>query len=138
MAKILLVEDDRRLSALLARRLSEEGHSAETAATGPEGLRRSLADGYDVLILDRMLPGLDGVSVAGELRAHGVAAQDEKARDQDQREDDEPEEKTSGRGGHRCGGVKRWAEARVTRRRAAPRRETPAASGAGCRPSAGP
>jgi DNA-binding response OmpR family regulator len=72
MAKILLVEDDRRLSALLAQRLSEEGHSAETAATGPEGLRRSLADGYDVLILDRMLPGLDGVSVAGELRAHGV------------------------------------------------------------------
>ena len=72
MAKILLVEDDRRLSALLARRLSEEGHSAETAATGPEGLQRSLADGYDVLILDRMLPGLDGVSVAGELRAHGV------------------------------------------------------------------
>jgi DNA-binding response OmpR family regulator len=72
MAKILLVEDDRRLSALLARRLWEEGHSAETAATGPEGLRRSLADGFDVLILDRMLPGLDGLSVAGELRAHGV------------------------------------------------------------------
>src|SRR4051794_39862911 len=72
MAKILLVEDDRRLSALLARRLSEEGHRAETAATGLEGLRRSLSDGYDVLILDRMLPGLDGVSVAGELRAQGV------------------------------------------------------------------
>ena len=72
MVRILLVEDDRRLSALLARRLAEEGHSAETAASGPEGLERSLRDGFDLVVLDRMLPGMDGVSVAGELRANGV------------------------------------------------------------------
>jgi DNA-binding response OmpR family regulator len=72
MTKILLVEDDQRLSALLARRLSEEGYEAETASSGTEGLRRSLSDAFDVLILDRMLPGMDGVDVAGELRASGI------------------------------------------------------------------
>jgi DNA-binding response OmpR family regulator len=72
MTRILLVEDDQRLSRLLARRLAEEGYEAETASTGPDGLHRSVSEGFDLLILDRMLPGMDGVSLAGELRASGV------------------------------------------------------------------
>jgi DNA-binding response OmpR family regulator len=72
MVSVLLVEDDRRLSALLARRLSEEGYPASTSASGLEGLEMARTGRFDLVVLDRMLPAMDGVSVVRELRASGI------------------------------------------------------------------
>jgi DNA-binding response OmpR family regulator len=72
MVNVLLVEDDRRLSALLARRLSDEGYPASTSASGLEGLALARSGRFQLLVLDRMLPGMDGVSVVQELRASGI------------------------------------------------------------------
>ena len=67
--KILLVEDDREAAAYLVKGLTESGHSVEHAANGPDGLHLALTGTYDVLILDRLLPGLDGLSLLSALRA---------------------------------------------------------------------
>jgi DNA-binding response OmpR family regulator len=67
--QILLVEDDTRLSALVAQRLRREGHEAETAADGIEGLRLAETGRFDLAVLDVMLPGMDGLSMASALRA---------------------------------------------------------------------
>lgn len=67
--QILLVEDDTRLSALVAQRLRREGHEAETAADGVEGLRLAETGRFDLAVLDVMLPGMDGLSMASALRA---------------------------------------------------------------------
>ena len=67
--KILLVEDDRDTAAYLSRGLAEEGHSVEHAVDGQDGLFRASGGGYDLIILDRMLPVLDGLSVLKALRA---------------------------------------------------------------------
>ena len=69
--RILLVEDDRRLSELLARRLRTEGHDAETCDNGVDGLERATFGDFDLAILDVMLPGLDGVSLTSALRGQG-------------------------------------------------------------------
>jgi two-component system OmpR family response regulator len=69
--QILLVEDDARLSALVAQRLRREGHEAETAADGIEGLRLAETGRFDLAVLDVMLPGMDGLSVATSLRTRG-------------------------------------------------------------------
>ena len=68
---ILIVEDDRRLAALLERGLEREGHVTAVATDGPEGLDYALARTYDVVILDVMLPGLDGLAVARRMRDEG-------------------------------------------------------------------
>lgn len=68
---LLIIEDDAETAAYLAKGLQESGHVAEHAATGPDGLREAQAIRYDALIVDRMLPGLDGLSVVRELRASG-------------------------------------------------------------------
>jgi DNA-binding response OmpR family regulator len=70
--QILLIEDDTRLSALVADRLRGEGHAAETAADGHEGLRLASSGRFDLAVVDVMLPGIDGMQVARELRARGV------------------------------------------------------------------
>ena len=70
--EILLIEDDTRLSALVAERLRGEGHTAETAADGHEGLRLASSGRFDLAVVDVMLPGIDGMHVARELRARGV------------------------------------------------------------------
>ena len=70
--QILLIEDDTRLSALVADRLRGEGHSAETAADGDEGLRLASSGRFDLAVVDVMLPGLDGLHVASTLRERGV------------------------------------------------------------------
>ena len=70
--RLLLVEDDRRLTELLAERLRGEGHETEAAHTGPEGLRRAFSGDFDVVVLDLMLPELDGLDVARTLRKQGV------------------------------------------------------------------
>ena len=67
--KILLVEDDRETSSYLAKGLSQEGHSVEQATNGQDGLFRATDGSFDLIILDRMLPVLDGLSVLRALRA---------------------------------------------------------------------
>lgn len=68
---ILLVEDERRLAAAVRRVLEEEGHVVDVVYDGEDGLYQALVEEYDAIILDVMLPGKDGFSVARELRAKG-------------------------------------------------------------------
>jgi two-component system OmpR family response regulator len=70
--KILLVEDDADTAAYLARGLAEQGHVVDHAADGRDGLFLASEGSFDLIILDRMLPGLDGLSVVRALRAAGV------------------------------------------------------------------
>ena len=70
--KVLLVEDDREAASFLVRGLAESGHRVEHVDNGPDGLHRALTGNYDALILDRMLPGLDGLSLLSALRAAGA------------------------------------------------------------------
>jgi two-component system OmpR family response regulator len=67
--KILLVEDDRETATYLAKGLTQEGHSVEQATNGQDGLFRATDGTFDLVILDRMLPVLDGLSVLKALRA---------------------------------------------------------------------
>ena len=69
---ILVVEDDQRLARLLQRVLMEERHAVDTVHSGGRGLDLALSGGYDLIILDLMLPDLDGVDVCRALRAEGV------------------------------------------------------------------
>lgn len=70
--RLLLVEDDGALSALLTDLLTEEGYEVEVAGDGQSGLHRALARDYDVLVVDRGLPVLDGLGLVTRLRARGV------------------------------------------------------------------
>jgi two-component system, OmpR family, response regulator len=72
--KILLIEDDRETVAYVARGLREHGHVVDEATTGRDGLFLGMDGGHDVLIVDRMLPGLDGLSLIRALREAGVKA----------------------------------------------------------------
>ena len=67
--KILLVEDDRETAAYLAKGLTQEGHRVEQATNGQDGLFRATDGSFDLIILDRMLPALDGIAVLKALRA---------------------------------------------------------------------
>lgn len=69
--KILVVEDDRDTGSYLVRGLNEAGHVADIAASGTDGLSLATGESYDLLIVDRMLPGLDGLSLVKALRAIG-------------------------------------------------------------------
>ena len=69
---ILVVEDDQRLARLLQRVLAEERHAVDTAHSGERGLDLALSGGYDLIILDLMLPDRDGVDVCRALRAEGI------------------------------------------------------------------
>src|SRR5215471_14470156 len=71
--RLLIIEDDRDAAEYLVKAFREVGHVADHAADGEEGLGLALDGGYDVLIVDRMLPKLDGLSVVGRLRAKGNA-----------------------------------------------------------------
>jgi two-component system OmpR family response regulator len=70
--KILVIEDDQETSAYLARGLREHGHTVDLAATGRDGLFLAAEGGHEVLIVDRMLPGLDGLSLVQTLRHSGL------------------------------------------------------------------
>jgi DNA-binding response OmpR family regulator len=61
MKRILIVEDEAKLARLISRVLGEEGYAAETAGDGRSGLSRALAENFDLLILDWMLPDRSGV-----------------------------------------------------------------------------
>jgi two-component system OmpR family response regulator len=69
--RILLIEDDVRAAAYLAKGLRECGHVVDHAANGEEGLQRALAGTYDVMVVDRMLPDRNGLSIVRMLRAGG-------------------------------------------------------------------
>jgi two-component system response regulator CpxR len=66
--KILMVDDDRKLCALVKDYLDSMGFVVDLRHSGPEGLKQALADSYDALILDVMMPGMDGIEVLRELR----------------------------------------------------------------------
>lgn len=69
---LLLVEDDRVLSDYLAQELRACGHEVIVAADGHAGLRAVLEHKFDAIVLDRMLPQIDGLSVVRTLRADGI------------------------------------------------------------------
>ncbi|MEM1246265.1 MAG: response regulator transcription factor [Acidobacteriota bacterium] len=66
---LLLVEDDPVVAAFVAKGLRQEGHAVDVAADGSEGLSLAMSKSYDVLVVDRMLPGLDGLALVKALRA---------------------------------------------------------------------
>jgi two-component system, OmpR family, response regulator len=70
--RILVVEDELKMASLLRRGLLEEGHAVDVSRTGDEALARAQATEYDAVVLDLMLPGLDGVEVCRRLRAADV------------------------------------------------------------------
>jgi two-component system, OmpR family, response regulator len=70
--RALVVEDEPKLAALLRRGLIEDGYSADVAGTGEDALRMARAVPYDAIVLDVMLPGLDGFDVCRQLRSSGV------------------------------------------------------------------
>ena len=70
--KILLVKDDIATAAYLSRGLEEEGHKVDHAADGRDGLFLATDGSFDLIILDRMVPGLDGLGLLRAIRAAGV------------------------------------------------------------------
>jgi two-component system OmpR family response regulator len=70
--RILTIEDDDAAASYLVKGLSESGHVADRAADGETGLTMALSAPYDALIVDRMLPGQDGLSLVRRLRALDV------------------------------------------------------------------
>jgi two-component system OmpR family response regulator len=71
---ILLVEDDKETRDFVSRGLREQGHAVDVASDGLDGLHQASEITYDLLIVDRMLPSLDGVALVKSLRAAGMPA----------------------------------------------------------------
>jgi two-component system OmpR family response regulator len=70
--KILLVEDDASTAAHIVKSLRQHGHVIDHAANGRDGLFLAAGEPYDVMIVDRMLPGLDGLGIVKTIRGAGV------------------------------------------------------------------
>ncbi len=71
--RVLVVEDDSSLAGLLKRGLTEESHVVDVVHDGREGLERAEDDVYEAVILDVMLPGMDGIQIASRMREDGVS-----------------------------------------------------------------
>src|SRR5215212_827822 len=69
MQRILVIDDDPAITSVLKRGLSYEGFTVDTANDGADGLTRARTQPPDLVILDRMMPGLDGMEVLRRLRA---------------------------------------------------------------------
>ena len=69
---ILVVEDEQRLAYLLRRVLLEERHTVDLTHDGESGLDLALSDSYEAVILDRMLPGMDGLEICRQMRAERI------------------------------------------------------------------
>ncbi|MEO8457719.1 MAG: response regulator transcription factor [Chloroflexota bacterium] len=69
---VLVVEDERRLAQLVRRVLEEEGHTVDVAHDGEEGLQMALEGTHDVVVLDIMLPLIDGIEVCKSLRRNRI------------------------------------------------------------------
>jgi two-component system OmpR family response regulator len=70
--RVLVVEDEPKMATLVARGLREEGHAADVAPRGEDALWMANAAPYDAIVLDVMLPGLDGFATCRQLRQQGV------------------------------------------------------------------
>jgi DNA-binding response OmpR family regulator len=71
--RVLLVEDDRKAARLLTKGLQEEGFIIDVAHSGEEGDEAATVTDYDVIVLDWLLPGKDGMAVCRDLRARGIS-----------------------------------------------------------------
>ncbi|MEM1045166.1 MAG: response regulator transcription factor [Pseudomonadota bacterium] len=69
--RILLIEDDREAAVYLSKALREAGHAIDHAADGEEGAHLAAEGAYDVMVVDRMLPKRDGLSVVEDMRGRG-------------------------------------------------------------------
>jgi len=70
--RVLVIEDDQGAAAYLIKGLTESGYVVDHAAEGHEGLQLALTDVYQALIVDRMLPGLNGMAIIAALRSAGI------------------------------------------------------------------
>jgi two-component system OmpR family response regulator len=70
--KLLVVEDDRETAAYLVKGLGESGYTVDHSGDGRDGLFLATSGRYDALVVDRMLPGMDGLALVGALRAAGI------------------------------------------------------------------
>jgi two-component system OmpR family response regulator len=70
--KILVIEDDRETADYVTQGLGEAGHNLVVASEGRDGLFRAAGEAWDLLIVDRMLPGMDGLAIVKTLRGGGV------------------------------------------------------------------
>lgn len=70
--RILVIEDDRESRDYLVRALAEDGHSTDTADDGSAGLHKASTGTYDVMVVDRLLPKMDGLTMVNVARAAGV------------------------------------------------------------------
>jgi two-component system OmpR family response regulator len=71
--RILVIEDDREAAEYLVKGLRESGYTVDHAATGKDGLFLALSEPYDAMIVDRMLPGPDGLSIVESVRKSNIA-----------------------------------------------------------------
>ena len=69
--RILIIEDDNDTAAYLAKGLKETGYTVDRAPDGREGLFLATSENYDAMVVDRMLPGMDGLTIVQSLRAQG-------------------------------------------------------------------
>lgn len=66
--RILVIEDDAKIAKFLVKGLTEAGHAVDHAGNGTDGLSMALEEPYDLLIVDRMLPGMDGLTIVDQVR----------------------------------------------------------------------
>lgn len=69
--RVLVIEDDQEAASYIAKGLGESGHTVDVVGNGREGLVQATAGEYDVIVVDRMLPGLEGLAVVETLRKTG-------------------------------------------------------------------
>ncbi|TCV96174.1 two-component system OmpR family response regulator [Luteibacter rhizovicinus] len=72
MARVLVIEDDEVTAREIVTELASHGMTADWVADGREGLTRALNDGYDIITLDRLLPGMDGIDIVAALRERHI------------------------------------------------------------------
>lgn len=70
--KLLLIEDDQETARFIIEGLREAGHTVDHAGNGRDGLFMAAGEGYDVMVVDRMLPGLDGLGIVKTIRAAAI------------------------------------------------------------------
>jgi DNA-binding response OmpR family regulator len=74
VSSVLIIEDEAKVARFIQKGLNAEGFQADIASTGDEGLAMARAHTYDVLTVDLLLPGIDGVSLIGKLRAENLVS----------------------------------------------------------------
>ena len=70
--RVLIVEDDEAVASYISKGLTENGHNTDVVHDGREGLFRATTEQYDVLIIDRMLPNVDGLALLNSLRTSSI------------------------------------------------------------------